>query len=248
MENIVFIPRKSVELVIGAGNRTFHTQTHKSFFIGMIKTGRVKLRVGNDIRELSNGMCYMVPPDTETSMCPVTPYHYLTVCLKSPLGGSLEAVNCTSLAYNTVTEFCRLCDAFLHTGDENIFVTSILSLFWPERPSVSTEDKKTKTEFVSEAIRYIETHLSEDVMVKDIAKAIYISQFHMCRSFKDQMRVSPKQYILQEKIRMVKKGLLSGESSAALSAEFGFSSQSHMGSVFRRLMSISVSDYLKNVR
>ena len=247
MENIVFIPRKSVELVIGAGNRTFYTQTHKSFFIGLIKTGRVRLIVGDDIRELSDGMCYMIPPDTETSMYPITPYHYLTVCLKSPFGGLLEVVDCANLAYEVSMEFCRLCDAFLHTGDENLFVNGILSLFWPERLFVKPEDKKNKTEFISDAIRYIENHLSDDVMVKDIAKAICVSQFHMCRSFKIQMRVPPKQYILQEKIRMVKKRLLSGETSVALSSEFGFSSQSHMCSVFRRLMSISVSDYLKNV-
>ena len=89
---------------------------------------------------------------------------------------------------------------------------------------------------VRRAIEYIHANLADSVHLEDIAGAVGLSVFHFSRTFRDTTGLAPHRYLTGARIERVKALLLeSGLSLAAIAEEAGFSDQSHMSKVFRRL-------------
>lgn len=89
---------------------------------------------------------------------------------------------------------------------------------------------------VRRAIEYIHANLAEEVCLARIAQAAGLSTFHFARVFRHATGVTPYRYCLRARVERVKGLLLESEDSlAAIAVEAGFSDQSHMGNVFKRL-------------
>jgi AraC-like DNA-binding protein len=89
---------------------------------------------------------------------------------------------------------------------------------------------------VRRAIEYIHANLADSVRLEDIAGAVGLSVFHFSRTFRDTTGLAPHRYLTGARIERVKALLLeSGLSLAAIAEEAGFSDQSHMSKVFKRL-------------
>jgi AraC family transcriptional regulator len=89
---------------------------------------------------------------------------------------------------------------------------------------------------VRRAIEYIHANLAEGVCLADIAQAAGLSTFHFARLFRKATGVTPYRYCLQARVERVKGLMLESEDGlATIAIEAGFSDQSHMSNVFRRL-------------
>lgn len=105
------------------------------------------------------------------------------------------------------------------------------------------------TNLVSLAARFIEDHIKEDLCVKDVALSLKVSSGYLSRIFKKFMHITPKQYLIQCRLREAKKQFEKESSDIDIAYDLGFASQSHMCTVFKGYMGISVGDYrdiLKN--
>jgi len=105
------------------------------------------------------------------------------------------------------------------------------------------------TRFDLEVIdRYIEQHLSNKISVAQLAGSVFLgeSQFHML--FKDQMGITPHQYVLGKRIDLARKLIEQGHLSLGQVAELsGFSGQSAFTHTFSRLQGMSPSQYKKKI-
>lgn len=112
------------------------------------------------------------------------------------------------------------------------------------------ETHRKESRFDLEAIdRYIEQHLGRKISVAQLAGSVYLgeSQFHML--FKEQMGITPHQYLLGKRIDMAKDLIEQGCLSFGQIAELtGFSGQSTFTHSFTRLQGISPSQYRKLCR
>ncbi len=89
---------------------------------------------------------------------------------------------------------------------------------------------------VRRAIDYIHANLAHSVRLEDIAGAVGLSVFHFSRTFRHTTGLAPHRYLTQARVDRVKVLLLESERSlTAIAEETGFSDQSHMSKVFRRL-------------
>lgn len=106
---------------------------------------------------------------------------------------------------------------------------------------------RRESRFDLEAIdRYIEQHLSQKISVTQLAGSVYLgeSQFHSL--FKEQMGITPHQYVLGKRIDVAKQLIEKGHLSLGQVAEFtGFSGQSAFTHTFSRLQGMSPSQYKK---
>jgi AraC-like DNA-binding protein len=96
--------------------------------------------------------------------------------------------------------------------------------------------------------RYIERHIGNRISVAQLAGSVFLgeSQFHMV--FKEQMGMTPHQYVLNRRIDMAKSLIEQGGFSLGQVAELsGFSNQSIFTHTFTRLQGLSPSHY-KNRR
>ncbi len=109
------------------------------------------------------------------------------------------------------------------------------------------ETPKKESRFDLDAIdRYIESHLSHKISVAQLAGSVFLgeSQFH--NLFKEQMGITPHQYVLGKRIDMAKELIEKGTLSLGQIAEItGFSGQSTFTHSFTRLQGISPSLYKK---
>lgn len=108
-----------------------------------------------------------------------------------------------------------------------------------KRPPEFLEPKSLKT-----AIDYIRANLSEPLSLNTIAAIVGFSPYHFARAFKATTGVSPYQYVLHCRVKLAQQLLGDQEQSLAeVAAEAGFGNQSHMTSVFQRLLQTTPKQY-----
>jgi AraC family transcriptional regulator len=91
---------------------------------------------------------------------------------------------------------------------------------------------------------YIQTHLSRDLTLAELAGVVRLSTNHFTVLFKNAVGLTPHQYVLRERIRAGMRLLGNGRISIVeVALELGFSSQSHFTTVFRRATGLTPRQY-----
>lgn len=85
-----------------------------------------------------------------------------------------------------------------------------------------------RQEFVKSVCRYIEQHLDEPITLGRLAKEFSQSPFHLQRTFKAALGISPKQYADSCRMRGFRLKLKSGQSVTRAMHEAGYSSTSRL--------------------
>lgn len=98
-------------------------------------------------------------------------------------------------------------------------------------------------------VSYIQEYLDQEIRLVDLAKLLDLSEYYLCRSFKQAMGTSLHQYIMQQRLERTKRLLLNQDLSIAHIAQLcGFSSHSHMTSQFKRAFGISPKLWRSSVK
>ncbi|MGN1282159.1 MAG: helix-turn-helix transcriptional regulator [Succinivibrio sp.] len=100
-----------------------------------------------------------------------------------------------------------------------------------------------KIKIVQLAADFIEKHVTEEISIQMMAKCLNVSSGYLSRTFKKHMHITPKQYQIQTRLRLAKKSMEEQNSDIQTAYDTGFSSQSHLCSVFKKYMGICVGDY-----
>lgn len=107
--------------------------------------------------------------------------------------------------------------------------------------AVRTRRKKAlNARKLESVIEYVEANLDKGISVVDLAEVAGMSVHTFARSFKSQTGQTPYQFIIDQRVRLARTLLTStNESILNVAYRCGFSSQSHMTSVFRRLLGVT---------
>ena len=86
-------------------------------------------------------------------------------------------------------------------------------------------------------IEYIQFHLHGDLWLNQIANHVGISPYYLAHAFKVTTGISPHQYVLHCRLEQAQRLLRATKMSiAAIAYEVGFGNQSHMTTVFRKIL------------
>jgi len=85
------------------------------------------------------------------------------------------------------------------------------------------------------AKEYINNNFREQISLGDLSDLTGVSPFHLNRIFTEETGISPHAYQIHRRIEFSKRLLLDGLSIAYVSAESGFSDQSHYTRFFKRI-------------
>ena len=97
---------------------------------------------------------------------------------------------------------------------------------------------------ISHCKDYIFTHLHDKLPVSEIADAIGLEANYLSALFKKCEHITLKQYILNEKIKLVKNLLIySSYSFSKIAVYLGFSSQSHLGAEFKKATGMTLKEF-----
>ena len=102
---------------------------------------------------------------------------------------------------------------------------------------------------VDRAIAYIQAHLSQPILVTDVADHVSLSSEYFTRLFKKETGQSIKDYIIQAKINAARNLLARSDIPVSLVAlEMGYDNFSHFTQIFKKACGVTPSEYRKEHR
>lgn len=123
-------------------------------------------------------------------------------------------------------------------------VTAVLGQIIYRQSTLSHRFKRPpeflEPQLLKNVLDYIRGNVSQALSLGDIATVIGFSPYHFARAFKATTGISPYQYVLRCRVEFAQQLLQDKERSLAeVAMEAGFSNQSHMTTVFRRVLQIT---------
>ena len=91
-------------------------------------------------------------------------------------------------------------------------------------------------------------HLSDNVVLTDLARAVNLSPFHLLRVFRSEFGLTPHAYQLQARVEHAKRLLARGSSVTRAAHDSGFFDSSHLTRNFRRLVGVTPGRYGRRSR
>ena len=110
---------------------------------------------------------------------------------------------------------------------------------------VDRKDEQTSSkepdEAISGVIGYIDDHICEKISLDEIAASLFVSKSTLCHSFKEKMKISVKQYIVQKKIALAAKMMRDGASAAEAAHRVGYENYSNFYRMYRKNFDVTPS-------
>jgi AraC-like DNA-binding protein len=97
-----------------------------------------------------------------------------------------------------------------------------------QRSTISSGAGRARRAYVEDAKTLLQRRFREPLRLKDIARDLYVSPYHLCRLFKEETGLSIHRYLNQLRLRQALEELARAETDlASLALELGFCGQSH---------------------
>lgn len=194
------------------------------FAVGLVLDGALTLTIGGGSARLEAGRAFVVPPYCPHGIAAERPYSLLTLCVPRDEPPTADGIR------------RMLGDLALTDGQRRSLADALQSLGGYARMPAG--------EAAVQAVRRrIERAPEEQLRVEELARAAYMSEYHLIRRFKRAVGLTPHQFQMQNRVRMAQR-LLSGPASlteVALSA--GFCDQSHFIRCFKRVVGLTPAAY-----
>ena len=128
-------------------------------------------------------------------------------------------------------EVCQKDDKDYYAPLLHSLITEIL---YDTLQSPSVPVKIEADEFLQKALRYIDEHLHEKILLDDLAKVTSRSKSSFCHLFEEKMKISPKQYILQKKLALASKLVAEGVPRTIAADSVGYENYSNFYRLYRK--------------
>lgn len=243
MNRVSFYIDGNIEIIVGVGMHRFPYHTHNSFLVGAVLEGYGEFCIDDKITTLHEGESYIVPSDRGIAINPIGDFSYITICLKNELAAIMKAYKSDSFFYSGLNnKLLELSIDFrMHNVDEQFFAVHIVDMFGLYKTSVPD-----RSECTEKAVQYIYNNVQSKFSLDELAKTCFMSKYHLIRTFKKEMGITPKQYHQQCKVRKL-KDMIFEDSQSNIAYMLNFSTQSHMDSIFKRYMGITPNSYIAAV-
>ena len=97
-------------------------------------------------------------------------------------------------------------------------------------------------------IQYVDENLDRNISLTDLAGVVQLSVFHFLRKFRTEFGCPPHAYVMRRRIEHAKRQLARRDIPLkVVAADCGFSDQSHMTRLFRRLLGTTPAEYRTTV-
>jgi transcriptional regulator GlxA family with amidase domain len=97
---------------------------------------------------------------------------------------------------------------------------------------------------VKRAVAYFQQHYDQPLSRQDVAEAIGVSERYFSRIFRQELGITPWEYLNRYRIGQAQELLKeTSESVTAIALHVGFNDLSHFGRTFRKATGLSPSEY-----
>lgn len=129
----------------------------------------------------------------------------------------------------------------------NILAVHLLRQYAAPNSRLIVHESSLSERQILQVVEYTNEHLSQDIKLADLAGLLGISQSHLSHRFKQAIRMTPHQYLLQQRIERAKQLLKHTDQSIMdIALTCGFNSHSHLSKQFRQLTGMTPKNYRTN--
>lgn len=98
-------------------------------------------------------------------------------------------------------------------------------------------------------LQYINDHYSDDINVNMLAAMVFVSSFHLIRTFRRNMNTTPLQYLSNVRIEAAKRFLASGNMPVGdVAVQVGFKDFRYFSRVFKKITGSTPSNFKKQCK
>lgn len=136
-------------------------------------------------------------------------------------------------------------DLMVHTLTVELMIILSRALRGEWEESLSVKNGKAK-ELVAIAKQFMDENFDQGITVSEAAAYVFLSQGYFTRAFRDEMGISPMNYLMKKRIEKACKLLQNNEIKvSAISLQSGFSSPQRFNVAFRKQMGMTPMEYRK---
>ena len=122
-----------------------------------------------------------------------------------------------------------------------LFIAALMK----ETSASKPHSTSSSSQYVFNAIKYIQFNYSHDISIDDVAKSVGVSRSHLYRVFMQNVGKSPIDFLTQYRVEEACKLLQAGNLSIAeVAVSVGFFDQFYFSRVFKRAKGVPPSKYL----
>ena len=147
-------------------------------------------------------------------------------------------------------ELIRICNELLHSNCSGLdalrLLLEILNLL-KNAKSTSPKEKNTLPKELNSVLCYIDAHLTEELKIKEIAKALGLSESTLTRRFKEFLGVTPLEYLTKKRMIKAAELLRAGNSVLNVGLAVGYSDNSYFIKLFKKSLGISPQEYYAKI-
>ncbi len=124
-----------------------------------------------------------------------------------------------------------------------VLISRALKMEWEN----SIKDKSLKLkELIHISVNYINNNFERDISLGDIAKFVFLSSSYFIRAFKEEMGISPINYLLKVRVERAKELLADTDLKISdIALNVGFSNQQRFNEIFKKYAGMTPLHYRK---
>jgi len=133
-------------------------------------------------------------------------------------------------------------DSFI--SKEELLAEFMIGLMMKTSPCVSAKEHKA---LFNDIKHYIDDNIASTLSLEEIAKEFLITRFHLIRLFKEELGMTPYQYVLNTQLNRAKALLAQHIPIAQVAQLCGFHDQSHLYKYFKQMFSMTPKVYQESL-
>lgn len=240
-KRLAALKKNLIETVFEAqeGRGEHHDYNQQKRIMEEVKSGNVGgfLSVYEELRHAPYGMMAQNELRSAKNLC----IAWITIFSQSAIEGGLNSEHAFTLMDGFVRQLEEVEsreEAFLILRESGVHFAELVH----QRKGMLL--KKRTHLLVERCEKLIFSRLHEKITVKELAEGLSVNPDYLSRLFHEHLGVTIGDYIQREKVQLARNMLIySAYSLEEIAYYLGFSSQSHFGRVFKRLMEMSPGIY-----
>jgi len=242
-------------------NHSFNKHFHEEFCFGVIQSGKLDFNYRGKKVSANKGVINLCNPgevhDGFTKDGWAYKMFYVDTKLMSELSSSISGkqnnipffkdgiIEDEFLAKKIEELHIIMFDEYSFTIEkEEMFLDVVTQFIKKHADSFIPIEKLYKSkEVIKKSLEYINDNLSSELTVSNLSEFANLSLYYFIRVFKEELGLTPKEYILQQRVKKVKELILKGLPLSYIALECGFYDQSHMIKYFKAYTGLNPSFY-----